>query len=105
VSIEFALAGIGAVYLLTVIGLLYIMCRMGDEHSRDVALLVRALEAQSDRAQDERRQLADRIQQPEVLPRPAIDPNPEPAPEPPEPDLALVGTVVPDHPPEPGDSQ
>ena len=103
--IEYVLVGIGGVYLLTVLGLLYLICRMNDGYGRDVGLLVRAMEAASDRAQDERRQLADRIQQPDRLPLGKIDPNPEAAPPPPEPELALIGTVVPDHPPEPGDSE
>lgn len=51
----------------------------------------------------ERHSLLDRIQAPERPAAPWIDPNPLPPPEPNEPEIGLVGTVIPDIPPEPGE--
>lgn len=90
----YAFVALAAIFLLTVLAFSRIALKASDRHGADVELLVKTLESQLEKERNERRQLADRLQRPEILPIIDPDKEPEPGPDPLEPDFGLIGTVV-----------
>jgi len=84
---------IGAVYLATVIGFLYLLARKDRAHSEDLSLTLNFMAGQMREEREQRDELLERVQRPEYRPfTPTVVNNDQPNGF--ADDLHLVGTVV-----------